>query len=83
MAEAERALVLDDAERLLSLEEVSARLGSGRPFVGRLIQAGLLQALSFRRIKRVPKSELTRFIQDHLGEDLYATLEARERMVRA
>jgi len=83
MAEAEKALVLDDAERLLSLEEVGARLGSGRPFVGRLIQAGLLQALSFRRIKRVPKSELTRFIQDHLGEDLYATLEARERMVRA
>ena len=83
MAAAEKEMVLDDADRLLSLEEVGARLGSGRPFVGRLIRAGLLQAMAFRKIKRVPKSELTRFIQDHLGEDLYETLEARERLVRA
>lgn len=78
MAAREKILISDDAERLLSLEEVGERLGSGRPFVVRLIHAQLLRALSFRKIKRVPKSELARFVQAHLGEDIYAILEAKE-----
>ena len=83
MAAAEKEMVMDDAERLLSLEEVGERLGAGRTFAARLVKAGLLQALTFRKIKRVPKSELARFIQEHLGEDIYEILEAREKEVMA
>jgi len=83
MAEAEKDLILDDADRLLSLEEVGERLGTGRVFVGKLIRAGLLNALAFRKIKRVPKSELTRFINKYLGQDLYEILEASEREATA
>jgi len=83
MAEAEKKLIPDDAERLLSLEEVGERLGTGRLFAAKLIRAGLLHALAFRKIKRVPKSELARFIQDHIGQDIYEVLEAREREVTA
>lgn len=80
MAETGKAMVLDDAERLLSLEEVGARLGTGRAFVGRLINAGLIDALAFRKVKRIPKSELSRFVRDHTGQDLYTVLEAAEAM---
>ncbi len=83
MAEEEKNLIPDDADRLLSLEEVGERLGAGRQFVGRLVRVGLLHTLAFRRIKRVPKSELARFIQEHLGEDIYDLLETREREVTA
>lgn len=79
MAAAEKEMVMDDAERLLSLEEVGARLGSGRLFAARLVKAGLLQALTFRKIRRVPKSELARFVRAHLGQDIYEILEAKER----
>lgn len=83
MAEEKKTLIPDDADRLLSLEEVGERLGSGRLFAARLVRVGLLNTLAFRRIKRVPKSELARFIQEHLGEDIYEILEMREREVTA
>ncbi len=73
-----KEFIADDAERLLSLEEVGARLGTGRAFVGRLIKAGLIDALAFRKVHRIPKSELSRFVRDHTGQDIYTLLEAAE-----
>ncbi len=45
----EKELIMDDTDRLLSVEEVAERLRTGKQFVRRLINAGLLPALSFRR----------------------------------
>lgn len=77
--EQEKEFVADDAERLLSIEEVGERLGTGRAFAARLVNAGLIASLSFRRIKRVPKSELARFVQKYAGQDVYLALEETER----
>jgi len=76
--EEKKEFIADDAERLLSLDEVGARLGTGRAFVARLVNAGLIDALAFRKVKRIPKSELYRFVHDHTGQDIYSVLEAAE-----
>lgn len=44
-----KEILQDDTDRLLSVEEVAERLRTGKQFVRRLINAGILPALSFRR----------------------------------
>ena len=68
----------DDGDRLLSLKEASERLRTSDIFIGRLIKAGLLPCLRFRKNRRVRKFALNDFLKKHEGEDLYEVLEAAE-----
>lgn len=75
--EKERAAFLnDDTDRLLSIDEVALRLRSGRDLVEKLLAVGALQALRFRKNRRIPKSVFNQFIAEHVGEDLYEVVEA-------
>lgn len=74
----EKELIVDDTDRLLSVEEVAERLRTGKQFVRRLINAGLLPALSFRRNRRVRKMSLNKFLEKYDGQDLYKVLEERK-----
>lgn len=51
----ENVLILDDADRLMNLEETAKRMRTGRKFVKGLIDAGLLGAIRFGNECRVPK----------------------------
>ncbi len=70
------AFLNDDTDRLLSIEEVALRLRSGRDLVEKLLAVGALQALRFRKNRRIPKSVFNQFIAEHVGEDLYEVVEA-------
>mgnify|MGYP000127325111 FL=1 len=70
----ENVLILDDADRLMNLEETAKRMRTGRKFVKGLIDAGLLGAIRFGNECRVPKSCLHAFFVEHMGEDLLKTL---------
>lgn len=74
----EKEILLDDTDRLLSVEEVADRLRTGKQFVRRLISAGLLPALSFRRNRRIRKVSLNRFLEEYDGQDLYEVLEGKQ-----
>lgn len=74
----EKEILLDDTDRLLSVEEVADRLRTGKQFVRRLINAGLLPALSFRRNRRIRKVSLNRFLEEYDGQDLYEVLEGKQ-----
>lgn len=73
-----KELIMDDADRLLSVEEVADRLRTGKQFVRRLINAGLLPALSFRRNRRIRKVSLNKFLEEYDGKDLYEVLEGKQ-----
>lgn len=68
----------DDGDRLLSLKEASERLRTSDVFISRLINAGLLPCLRFRKNRRVRKFALNDFLKKHEREDLYAVLEEAE-----
>lgn len=72
----------DDGDRLLSLKEASERLRTSDIFISRLIKAGLLPCLRFRKNRRVRKFALNEFLKRHEGEDLYEVLEAAEGRVK-
>lgn len=74
----EKEILLDDTDRLLSVEEVADRLRTGKQFVRRLINAGLLPALSFRRNRRIRKVSLNKFLEEYDGKDLYEVLEGKQ-----
>ena len=69
--EKREAFLNDDTDRLLSLDEVAARMRTSRALVSALVEAGALPVLRFRRDRRVPKSVFNRFLEAHIGEDLY------------
>ena len=73
----EKELIMDDTDGLLSVEEVAERLRTGKQFVRRLINAGLLPALSFRRNRRIRKVSLNKFLEEYDGKDLYEVLEGK------
>lgn len=73
-----KELIMDDADRLLSVEEVAERLRTGKQFVRRLINTGLLPALSFRRNRRIRKVSLNKFLEEYDGKDLYEVLEGKQ-----
>ena len=74
----EKEILLDDTDRLLSVEEVAERLRTGKQFVRSLINAGLLPALSFRRNRRIRKVSLNKFLKEYDGKDLYEVLEGKQ-----
>jgi len=67
-------LILDDADRLMNMEETAKRLRTSRPVVKGLVDAGILGAIRFGKEYRIPKSVFHKFIIDHIGEDLLETL---------
>lgn len=69
----------DDADRLLSLDEVSARLKTSPANVARFVRAGLLTTLRFGNYKRVRKVTLNEFLRRYDGQDLLAVLEGAEK----
>lgn len=71
-------IVMDDADRLLSLDEVAARLKTSSANVARLVSTGLLTTLRFGHYKRVRKVTLNEFLRRYDGQDLLAVLEDRE-----
>lgn len=73
-----KELIIDDTDRLLSVEEVAERLRTGKQFVRCLINAGLLPALSFRRNRRIRKVSLNKFLEEYDGQDLYEVLEGKQ-----
>lgn len=72
-------IILDDADRLLSLDEVSARLKTSQSNVARLVRSGLLTTLRFGNYKRVRKVTLNEFLRRYDGQDLLAVLEGAEK----
>lgn len=71
-------IIPDDADRLLSLDEVAARLKTSSANVARLVKTGLLTTLRFGHYKRVRKVTLNEFLRRYDGQDLLAVLEDRE-----
>lgn len=71
-------IIMDDADRLLSLDEVAARLKTSSANVARLVSTGLLTTLRFGHYKRVRKVTLNEFLRRYDGQDLLAVLEDRE-----
>ncbi|WP_443874364.1 helix-turn-helix domain-containing protein [Megasphaera elsdenii] len=71
-------IIMDDADRLLSLDEVAARLKTSQTNVARLVKTGLLTTLRFGHYKRVRKVTLNEFLRRYDGQDLLAVLEDRE-----
>lgn len=71
-------IIMDDADRLLSLDEVAARLKTSSANVARLVRTGLLTTLRFGHYKRVRKVTLNEFLRRYDGQDLLAVLEDRE-----
>lgn len=71
-------IIKDDADRLLSLDEVAARLKTSQSNVARLVRTGLLTTLRFGHYKRVRKVTLNEFLRRYDGQDLLAVLEYRE-----
>lgn len=71
-------MILDDTDRLLSIEEVAKRLRTSPTFVKRLIRAELLGAIRFNSQSRIPKTILNQFIREHINENLCDTLKDAE-----
>ena len=71
---AENVLILDDADRLMNLEETAKRMRTSRLIVAELVKAGMLGAIKFGKEYRVPKSAFHQFIVEHIGEDILETL---------
>lgn len=70
----------DDTDRLLSIKEVAQRIGTSEKIVADLIDAKMLTALTFRRIRRVRKVVLNRFLQEFDGCDIYEELLERRKI---
>lgn len=69
-------LVMDNAERLMNVEEVAKRLRTSRAVTAELLKLGMLKAVKFGNEYRVPKFALYDFIVDNIGEDILEKLEA-------
>lgn len=64
-------IIPDDADRLLSIQEVAERLGTNDNLVRKLIDLNLLSCIRFGRYRRVRKVKLNEFLETHDGVDLY------------
>ena len=69
----------DDADRLMSLAEVAARLKTSNDIVARLVKSGLLTALRIGPYKRVRKLTFNEFLRRYDGEDIKEVLEGAEK----
>ena len=58
-----------DSKLLLTIPEVTHRLGMGRNFVYRLIMSGEIASIKLGRARRVPASALEDFIAEKLEDN--------------
>lgn len=65
---------LDDADRLMSLDEVRIRLRTSPKVVAELTNKGLLKTLRFGNSKRVRKITFNQFLAKYDGQDLLEVL---------
>lgn len=65
---------LDDADRLMSLDEVRIRLRTSPKIVAELVSKGLLKTLRFGNSKRVRKATFNAFLAKYDGQDLLEVL---------
>ena len=72
----------DDADRLMSLAEVAARLKTSIDIVARLVKTGLLTALRIGPYKRVRKLTFNEFLRQYDGQDIKAILEGAEKRAK-
>lgn len=72
-------MILDDADRLMSTVEVGQRLGTGTDIARRLIDAGLLPALTFGRNRRIRKIQFGKFLEKYEGQDIFQVLKEAEK----
>lgn len=72
----------DDADRLMSLAEVAARLKTSNDIVARLVKTGLLTALRIGPYKRVRKLTFNEFLRQYDGQDIKAILEGAEKRAK-
>lgn len=75
MTDTANIMILDDADRLMNLEETAKRLRTSRGVVAELIKADFLGAIRFGKECRVPKSALNKFIADNIGINILEKLE--------
>ena len=78
----ESTMILDDADRLMNLEETAKRLRTSRKIVMELIKVGFLGAIQFGKECRVPKSCLNKFIGESIGTNILERLETVGRLSR-
>lgn len=72
-------MIYDDCDRLLSLDEVAARLKTSSTVVSRIIKAGLLTTLKLGPYKRVRKVTFNAFLRQYDGQNLTDVLEGAEK----
>ena len=82
MKDEKEVIIMDDGDRLMSLEEVQARLRSSTAVVKDLVDLKLLVALKFGTNRRVRKITLNNFLEKYDGEDIYELIN-QERMKQA
>ena len=65
-------MVLDDANRLMTIAETAARLGTSRGRVGKLLACGRLRFIKKGSVKLISKYALNAFIRqlEESGEDM-------------
>lgn len=63
-----REIIADDADRLMSLDEVRVRLKTSPQVVAKLVNAGVIPVIRFRSARRVRKVAFNEFM-DHLEEN--------------
>ena len=73
-----KQLTMDDAERLMSIEEVATRMRTPYPVVKKLVDKGYLDALFFKKQIRIPKSFFAEFLQKAKGKDIYKLIKGAE-----
>lgn len=71
----EDTMIFDDGDRLMSLEEVQARLRSSKTVVKALVDFELLPALNFGKNRRVRKVTLNAFLEKYEGTDIYEVID--------
>lgn len=65
---------MDDADRLMSLDEVRIRLRTSPQVVAQIVKQGLLKTLRFGNNKRVRKATFNAFLAKYDGQDLFEIL---------
>ena len=72
----------DDTDRLMSLDEVAARLKTSNVIVAGLVKTGLLTAIRIGPYKRVRKLTFNEFLRQNDGKDLKEILEGAEKRAK-
>lgn len=65
-----KEMILDDTDRLLSLEEVRIRLKTSSRVVSKLINSGVLPVIKVNSSRRVRKIAFNEFLNKCDGQDL-------------